>query len=257
MFSKYLLWLILSRLTGSPFATGVGLLLLWFVTDRFTLGVLPDPLRWVWRWQRERRLAHLLAQNPHDGRARLEWATLLVERRSYSKAVEVLKPVLARGDHEVNAVFVMGTACLGAGYHQQGEQLLDKVLTLSPAFRHGEAHLWLGRWRLARQDFAGAREALEQFVAERRGTVEGRVLLARALRGLGDDGAAALVEDQAWTEYVSSPSFHRRRERRWAWRAKPTRPLTYALVTALVLVLLGLSLGTLAPPLGAVEALDG
>jgi hypothetical protein len=35
--SSWLMWLILSRLTGSPVGSAVAMLLFWLVVDRFTL----------------------------------------------------------------------------------------------------------------------------------------------------------------------------------------------------------------------------
>ncbi len=63
------------------------------------------------------------------------------------------------------------------------------------------------------------------------------MLLARALERLGDDASAAMVKDEAWREYRAAPRFRRRQERFWAWRAKPSRPATYALVVVLVALL--------------------
>jgi tetratricopeptide (TPR) repeat protein len=205
----------------------------WLVADRFTLGVLPDPVRWVARLNREWHLQRVLLNNPHDRRSRLELAELLVGRRAFARAVEVLRPNLEQGDADVQTVFTMGWACVGAGYAQQGEQLLERAAELEPGFRVGEIDLVLGQGRLGRGDFAGAREALERLVRVRQGTVQGRVLLARALAGARDDAAAALMRDEAWTEYVGAPRFQRRQERWWAWRARPSRPLLYA---ALLLV---------------------
>lgn len=242
--STWLQWIILSALTGSPLGSAVFLLVFWLVVDRFTLGILPDPLRWVMRWRRASSLERTLLGNPHDGRARLELAGLYVDRAKYKPAIELLKPNVEKGDHDPQTLFTMGVACLGAGYVGQGEKLLDTVDDASPGFRVNEVELMRGRFRLARNDFAGAKVALERLVSARAGTIEGRVLLARALDGLGDDGAAALMKDAAWNEYVSAPGFQRRKERLWAWRARPSRPATYLLIAVLALTLFA----TLAAP---------
>lgn len=137
----------------------------------------------------------------------------------------------------------MGAACLGAGYHEQGEKLLGHVDELQPDFRVAETELVRGRARLARQDYAGAKAALERLVAVRKGTVEGRVLLSRAMGALGDDGGAALMRDQAWHEYAAAPGFQQRRDRLWAWRARPSRPLMYGVAVAAVLLLVAQVVG--------------
>ncbi len=246
--SAWLQWVVLWALTGSPIGSAVFLLVFWFTVDRFTLGLLPDPLRWVMRWRRAQALTRTLMGNPHDGRARLELAGLLVDRRQYARALELLKPNLEKGDDDPQTLFTMAQACLGAGFVAQGEALLDGVDAGAPGFRVHEVELVRGRFRLARKDFAGARASLERFVHERKGTIEGRVLLARALEGQGDDGAGALMKDTAWAEYVTAPGFQRRKERWWAWRARPSRPATYLLVAVLVF---GVFAVTVVPKLNA------
>jgi hypothetical protein len=162
-----------------------------------------------------------------------------------------LRPNFDKGADDVQSVFTMGEACLQAGYVEQGEKLLDHAEELSPEFRVGELHLVRGRQRLARGDFAGAKAALESLLKVRRGTIEGRVLMARAMQGLGDDGGAALMKDEAWREYVSAPSFQRRKERLWAWRARPSRPATYLLILILVFAFFG---AVIAPKISAWSA---
>ncbi len=246
--SGYFQWIILSAITGSPLGSAVALIVFYVVVDRFTLGVLPDPLRWVMRWRREGLLERTLLGNPHDGRARLELAQLYVERGQGKKAVDVLRPNFDKGDDDIQSVFTMGEACLLAGYVDQGEKLLEHAEELNPDFRVGELHLVRGRQRLARGDFAGAKAALETLVKTRRGTITGRVLLAKAMQGLGDDASAALMRDEAWKEYVSAPRFQRRKERLMAWRARPSRPATYLLIFVLVF---GLFATVVAPKLTA------
>ena len=139
--STWLLWVVLSALTGSPIGSALFLLVFFWVADRFTVGILPDPFRWLMRWRREGHLERALVANPHDGRARLELAGLLVERAKYARALEVLKPNVEKGDDEPQTLFTMGVACLGAGYPEQGEKLLTAVDEASPAFRVNEVDL--------------------------------------------------------------------------------------------------------------------
>src|SRR5918996_1253405 len=227
---KWLQWIVLTALTGNPILAGVIVLLVWWVADRFTLGILPDPFRFTRRWMRAATLRRQLAANPSDRRARLELAALLLERKRYADALALVKPNVEAGDHDPSTLFVMAQACLGTGHAEQGELFLDEVIERDPNFRMGEVHLERGRWRLQRKDAQGALRALQELASARPGTVEGKVLLARAQRALGDDAAAAEARREAWREYASAPRFQRRRDRLWAWRAKPSRPLLYAAI---------------------------
>lgn len=243
--TKWLQWSVLTMITGSPLGSLVILLVFWYGVDRVTFRFLPNPVRALGRWRRMMTVRNTLAVNPHDRRARLELAEFHLEGGRFKDAVEVLKPNLDAGDDDLVTLYTMGVACLGAGYAEQGEKLLSAVADEDADFRQGAVDLELGRWRLKRGDAKGAREALERFVEIRKGTVEGRVLLARALDLGKDDAAAALMREAAWKEYVAAPRFHRNVERFWAWRAKPSRPLLYAAV-GLALLLLFARFGALA-----------
>jgi tetratricopeptide (TPR) repeat protein len=233
--NSWLVWFILSAVTGRPILSALVLLAFWFFTDRFTLGLLPDPLRLVSRFRRRKQLEATLQHNVHDHRARLELAQLEVERNNGKRAVELLRPSFDAGADDVQSVFTMGTACLQAGFVDQGEKLLDHAEELDADFRVGEIELVRGRYRLRRKDFAKATGALEKFIRLRGGTVEGRVLLAQAHDAQGDDVKASLLKDEAWQEFVAAPRFRRRQERWWAWRARPSRPLLYLALSLLVL----------------------
>jgi tetratricopeptide (TPR) repeat protein len=241
MSSQWLLWIVLSWLTGSPVLAAVALLVAWWLGDRFTFRLLPDPLRFAGRWRRMAQLRSTLQVNPHDRRARFELAERLLETGRPREAAEVLRPNVEAGDEDARTAFVMGAALGRSGAPEQAERALAVAREKDPRFRAGELDLELGRQRLARGDHAGAREALLGLLAERPGTVEGRWLLARALDGLGDAAGARAVRDEAWREYVALPRFQRRHERPFAWRIRPWRP---ALVAVVVVLLLGLGLAT-------------
>lgn len=237
--SKLFQWWILSRLTGNPLLSAVILIVVYWVMDRFTLGLLPDPFRLFRRWARMSALRRALGHNPNDRRARHEWAMLLVEQRRYAAAVELLKANLEAGDDDPATLFTMGVACLGAGHVKQGELFLTEAEERDPNFRMGEIHLVRARFRLRRGEAASALDALKALVAMRPGTVEGKVLMAKAHQKLGDDVAAAYAKKDAWGQYVHSPRFQRRRDRLWAWRANPARPLTYLAIALVCGVLFG------------------
>lgn len=221
-------WLLLTMLTGSPILSLVILVLVWWALDRFTLGILPDPVRIFGRLSRIRRLRRTLRENPHDRRARVELADLLIARRRHREAAEILRYNVEQNDHEARTYFLLGVALMGFGQTDRGEAALEEARHLDPKLGSGAIDLELGRGYLAAGRYAEAKEALERFVAHRSGTIEGNVLLARARAGLEDEVGAKAARQAAWHDYVSSPRFVRRRERWWAWRAKPQRPLTYA-----------------------------
>ena len=236
MLSKILLWQLLYMATGSRLGAFGLLLIIWVVADRFTFQVFPSPLRLWSRWRRAERLRHLLLTNPHDRQARRELAEILVSQRRFGAAVDLLKPNMDAGDDDTETLFLMGVACFGSGRSDQGEVFLAAAREQEPTFRLGAIDLELGRWRLARGDAKGARDSLEQFCQVQHGTVEGKVLLARALGASGDPPGAARLRAKAWEEYRAAPLYQRRRERLWAWRARPSRPVTYAIVVVVLIV---------------------
>lgn len=245
--STVFLWWILSSLTGRPLLALLVVAIGWFLMSRYTLGALPSPIRLFSRIRRQWHWERVLKVNSHDRNARFQLAETLLERKQYARAMNTLRPNLEAGEDDANTIFVMASACLGAGHVEQGEKLLGHLEEIDPGYRFGEIERERGWWRLKRGDAAGAQRAFESLVMVRKGSVEAKVLLAQALTANGNDGAAALLKDQAWDEYVAGPRFTRRKERLWAWRAKPWRPVIYAALVILALLLLGAVLG---PALG-------
>jgi tetratricopeptide (TPR) repeat protein len=249
--STWILWMILSMVTGRPLLSlGLVVVAVWAM-DRYTFQVMPRPLRFLNRWRRAGQLQRILRTNTHDRRARFELAELRVGQGRYAAAVELLKPNLEAGDEDVDTLFLLGVAYLGAGEVAKGELLLNEAEKLNPDYRMGAIELERGRLRLAHGDAKGALEPLERFVKGRHGTVEGRVLLAKAMDKVGRDADAALMRDDAWKEYVAAPGFQRRRERMWAWRARPSRPLLYAAIAVAVLVMGYQALSRIQPPMAS------
>lgn len=234
--SKWLTWLILTRITGSPIGSLAALVVLWWALDRATTRVLPDPLQGILRWRRAGRLKDTLANNPNDRRARYELADIYLQQRRHQAAFELLKANYEAGDHDPPTLFALGVAAKGTGQHDQAARVLQAVTEDAPDYRLGAAFLELAQIARLKGEHAKVVGILEPFLEKRRSSVQARVLLADAKLALGDAAAAAALKEAAWQEYVGMPRYQRRHERIWAWRAKPTRPALYAAV-ALVFAL--------------------
>ena len=240
--SSWLLWSLLSIVTGNPLLAAGVLLVLWFLGDRATFRVLPDLGGWFGRRSRAAQLRRSLELNPHDRRARSALADLLLEAGRPRDAVPLLRANLEAGDRDVFTLAALGTALARTGVHEEAERLIAEAQRLEPGFRMGELELVLGRMRLALGDAAGARTPLTRLLELRPGTVEGRYHLAQVLERLGDAAGAARLRDEAWREYAQQPRFRRRADRRWAWRIRPWRPALIAAAVLLVLLLIGSAL---------------
>jgi len=248
--NQLFLFLMLSWLLRSPLLALLVLAALWWLGDRATFRLIPDPVRWLTRWRRRGQLRDLLAVNPHDRRARFELAQLLLEGGWPAEAVETLRPNVAAGDDDVHTAWLWGAALGRSGSDADAEKALAVARTLDPEFRAGEIDLELGRQRLARGDRAGAAEALLRLLTVRPGTVEGRFYLSRALDGLGRAAEAEARREEGWREFRALPRFQRAQQRAFAWRMKPARGALVVGAVAAGLLLLLLLLLQLAPVVG-------
>jgi hypothetical protein len=237
--TKWMSWLLLTMLTGSPFVSLLIILVAWLVLDRFTFRILPDPIQGFGRTKRARRLARTIDHNPHDRRARRELADIYVQQRRFKKADEMIRYNLEAGEEDPSTLFVAGVAKAGLRDRSSAESLLERLREKEPGYRMNVIDLELGRMYLALGEYEPAATSLERLCQARPGSVEGKALLARALRKQGELDRAKEVAAQAWKDYASAPGFQRRKERYWAWRLQPWRPALYGLVFMAAIFVLG------------------
>ncbi len=82
-----------------------------------------------------------LELNPSHLQARINLGALLIERRQYRSAIEVLQKALEKGDNP-KVLFNLALACYGAGRLKESIEYLRRTLALNP--NHSRAYLLLG-----------------------------------------------------------------------------------------------------------------
>ena len=239
---------ILWWLTGNPLAAAILLLLGYAVADWYTFGFLRGLGHALRNLRRAPPLARQIAVNPHDRRARVELGEILVEQGRFARAIEVLRPAAQQDPHDLPALYALGMACLRTGRIEEGELFLREVHGADPDFRLGRTPLELGAHRLRRGDAKGAVGPLAAYVATHPHRVEGHYLLSCALRRSGDPAGAERERGRAWEEYDTALPYQRRMERRWAWRARPSRPLLYGAAARAAVLLLATVARRVPPP---------
>jgi tetratricopeptide (TPR) repeat protein len=239
--STWINYSILWMLTGSPLAAAVILIAAYAIADWYTFGFLRGVAQAVADFQRGRRLGAVLLHNPHDRKARADLGAILVSQGRHAGAIEVVKPLADQDPHDLQALFLLGVACLATGRVDQGELFLAEVHKADPAFRDGAALVELGRWRVRRRERT-APAPLREFLQAHPHDVKARYLLSRAHQLAGDAASARTERARCWQEYETELPYQRRRDRIWAWRARPSRPLLYAAVACCALALFGAAL---------------
>src|ERR1700693_1006527 len=135
--SNWINFSILWMLTGSPVSAALILLAAYAIMDWYTFGFLRGVARAVANFRRGRRLRLLLLHNPHDRKARADLGEILLSQRRYARAIEVVKPIADQAPHDLDALFMLGVACLATGRVEQGELFLTEVHHARPDFRDG------------------------------------------------------------------------------------------------------------------------
>ncbi len=150
--------------------------------------------------------------------------------------MELLRVNLEAGDTDPGTLLVMGVACFRARHSEQAEVFLREAIKEAPQFRNGALWLELGRGQLASGATREAIVSLRKLLTMRPGSIEGKVLLSRALDAVDDNLGAGALRAQAWSDYRAAPAFQRREERLWAYRAQPWRAIPWAVVLVLLIV---------------------
>lgn len=139
----------------------------------------------------------------HQGRNDFEEA-----RKSFEKAVEI-------DDDEIDAYYQLGKIARSQNNLQDAINHFSQVVSRSP--NHAQHEIWreVGATYIAANQFADAKDALDNFLSERPSDPEGLYLLGRAQAGLGDRRAAIATMQACIQAVKTAPTYKNRIEQRW------------------------------------------
>ncbi|MFH1807855.1 MAG: tetratricopeptide repeat protein [Pseudomonadota bacterium] len=247
--TKWLLFSAVWWVTGNPILAIIVMLLAAWAAERTFVGVLPDPLRGFRAWRQRSEWLHCIENNPVDGPCLLCLGRDAVERWRHRQAHPYLQRALERMPREPEARYLLGLAEIGCRDVEAGLVRIRALLEEQPRYRFGEPWLEVGARLLSIGEHVQARQALEGFLQIQPSSVRGHFLLGVALARGGDREGSRREKRRAWEEFLTQPRFRRKVDRRYAWRANPSRPLLYAAIAAVLSLVLGAGLWQVAPRL--------
>lgn len=216
--SKFMLFILLSWLFGNPFIAIIVLLLIVYFIDRRYVGVFPSISKPFKRSRSISRLRQQLSVNPFDVSSKRELARLLLERKKFREAYDLLQE--AKSASETSAEFWddLGTAALGLGRIEEGEEQILHALSLNDRVKYGQPYLHLAS-AFREKDPQKALHYAAKFGEIQSSSSEAYYLLGSLYQSLGSKEEARQAFNESIAVYRSLPKYKKRQERQWALRS--------------------------------------
>jgi len=166
------------------------------------------------------RLRYALAVNPAAFDARVELARDALSGARFQEAIGYLTPILAKGGDAAEVPRLYGLALLGAGRSAEAVDVFRQALALDR--KETEARLGLAQSLFCEGRYDEARAEIEAYRVGRPGDARGSWTEA-AIRTKDADGAAEKALGslrELVSEQRLKPGYARRRDRKWAVRAR-------------------------------------
>jgi tetratricopeptide (TPR) repeat protein len=216
---RFFLFAFLAWLTGNPLLAVLIVVALavpgWLAGSRFALRLT----RRMRAAGEAGRLKRALEVNPHDAKARVDLAGILVRRAKYREARSAVEPVFSRVEDLPEAHYALGLSLLHEGEVERGRALIERALALSPKLGYGEPSLRLGDFHADRKEWELAAERYRHATEIYSSSVEAWYKLGRALAESGKHGEARAALQEALTSYRTAPWYRRTDDRPWKRRA--------------------------------------
>jgi tetratricopeptide (TPR) repeat protein len=205
-------------LLGNPFLALIVLLIVLYLLERRFIGLTPSfvkPFRrrsQIAKWRRQ------LILNPHDVSAKTELARLLIERKKYGEARELLLSMESKMEHSAEFWSDLGICDLALGSLDDGESEMLRALAISPRVKYGQPYLKLGE-AYAKKDSSKALSYLQQFKQVNSSSCEAYYKLGLVYADLGQKEEAAMAFRECRHLYGTLPRYMKRHERKWVLRS--------------------------------------
>lgn len=213
--SKIMLFFLLSWLTGSPIVAIIVLLVIVYFLDRRFVGIFPSITKPFRRSRQISKLRQQLIASPFDVSSKRELARLLLERKKFSEAYHLLQEVKEHSESSAEFWSDLGTASIGLGRIDEGEEQMLQALSLNERVKYGQPYLQLAS-AYRDSDTQKALHYASKFGEIQSSSSEAYYLLGSLYQSLGHKQEAKQALEEALSVYRSLPKYKKRHERKWA-----------------------------------------
>ncbi|MFC5530891.1 tetratricopeptide repeat protein [Cohnella yongneupensis] len=216
--SKLLAFGALWWLFGNPYIAVVVLLVIIYFLERRYIGLTPSIVRPLRRRSAISKWKRQIQMSPHDVSSKSELARLLIERKSYAVARDILVGIESQMEHSAEYWSDLGICELALGRQDEGERAMTRALAISPRVKYGQPYLRLAE-SFAKLNPEKAIGFLQQFKEVNSSSCEAYYRLGIIYSSLGRSEDAAIAYRECVQLYRSLPRYMKRHERKWAIRS--------------------------------------
>lgn len=217
--AKFFIFMILFRLIGNPIIALIVLFAIIYLLDRRYVGVLPSMTKPFRRGRNISRLRSLIAINSFDASAKRDLARLLIERRKFQEAYDLLLAIQPSSQNSAEFWDDLGTALIGLGQLEQGEEHILRALSLNHRVRYGQPYLRLAMaWK--ERDPHKALNYTEKFKEIQSSSSEAYYLLGTLYLSINQKEKARQAFDESISLYRTLPKYKKRQERKWSVKSQ-------------------------------------
>ncbi len=216
--SKLMFFIFLSWLTGNPLIAILILLIIVYFIDRRFVGVFPSISKPFKRYRTISKLRQQLNLNHFDVSSKRELARLLLEKKQYKEAYDLLEEVKPYSESSAEFWDDLGTALIGLDRPEEGEEQILHALSLNERVKYGQPYLHLAT-AFREKNPEKALTYAAKFGEIQSSSSEACYLLGSLYHSLGRKEEAKQALNESIAIYRSLPKYKKRHERKWALRS--------------------------------------